>query len=65
MTSGIHYEYVDVQLNRAARTVTLTVTAPESVKAEHHRSRSRSGSELVAAADGPRIRRRDPYASDQ
>jgi benzoyl-CoA-dihydrodiol lyase len=30
--SGIHYEYVDVQFDRAARTVTLTVTAPESVK---------------------------------
>jgi benzoyl-CoA-dihydrodiol lyase len=30
--SGIHYEYVDVQFNRPARTVTLTITAPESVK---------------------------------
>jgi benzoyl-CoA-dihydrodiol lyase len=30
--SGIHYEYVDVRFDRAARTVTLTVTAPESVK---------------------------------
>ena len=30
--SGIHYEYVDVQFDRAARTVTLTVTAPGSVK---------------------------------
>jgi benzoyl-CoA-dihydrodiol lyase len=30
--SGIHYKYVDIQFDRAARTVTLTVTAPESVK---------------------------------
>ena len=30
--AGIHYEYMDVQFDRAARTVTLTVTAPESVK---------------------------------
>lgn len=28
--TGLHYEYVDVQLNREARTVTLTVRAPES-----------------------------------
>ncbi len=28
--SGIHYEFVDAQLNREARTVTLTVRAPES-----------------------------------
>jgi benzoyl-CoA-dihydrodiol lyase len=29
--AGIHYEYVDAQLNRTARTVTLTVRAPGSV----------------------------------
>ena len=29
--AGLHYEYVDVQLNRAARTATITVKAPESV----------------------------------
>jgi benzoyl-CoA-dihydrodiol lyase len=29
--AGIHYEYVDVQCNREARTATLTVRAPESV----------------------------------
>ena len=29
--AGLHYEYVDVQLNRAARTATITVRAPESV----------------------------------
>ncbi len=29
--TGIHYEYVDAQVNRGARTVTLTVRAPESV----------------------------------
>lgn len=28
--SGLHYEYVDVQLNRAARTATIAVRAPES-----------------------------------
>ena len=28
---GLHYEYVDVQLNRAARTATITVSAPDSV----------------------------------
>jgi benzoyl-CoA-dihydrodiol lyase len=28
--SGRHYKYVDAQLNRAARTVTLTVRAPEN-----------------------------------
>src|ERR1700719_1082211 len=28
--SGIHYKYVDIQFDRAARIVTLTVTAPES-----------------------------------
>ena len=29
--AGVHYEYVDAQVNREARTVTLTVRAPESV----------------------------------
>ena len=29
--AGLHYEYVDAQLDRQARTVTLTVRAPESV----------------------------------
>jgi len=29
--TGLHYEYVDAQLNREARTVTLTVRAPKSV----------------------------------
>ena len=29
--AGLHYEYVDVQLNRMARTATITVSAPESV----------------------------------
>src|ERR1700720_3769927 len=29
--AGIHYQYVDAQLNRDARTVTLTVRGPESV----------------------------------
>jgi len=28
---GLHYEFVDVELNRQARTATLTVRAPESV----------------------------------
>ena len=32
--AGLHYEHVDVQLNRQARTVTLTVRAPESVTAD-------------------------------
>ena len=32
--AGLHYEHVDVQLNREARTVTLTVRAPESVTAD-------------------------------
>jgi benzoyl-CoA-dihydrodiol lyase len=30
---GVHYEFVDAQVNREARTVTLTVRAPESVPA--------------------------------
>jgi benzoyl-CoA-dihydrodiol lyase len=29
--AGIHYEFVDAQVNREARTVTLTIRAPESV----------------------------------
>jgi benzoyl-CoA-dihydrodiol lyase len=29
--SGLHYEYVDVQCNRSARTATITVRAPETV----------------------------------
>jgi benzoyl-CoA-dihydrodiol lyase len=29
--AGLHYKYVDAQVNREARTVTLTVRAPESV----------------------------------
>ena len=32
--AGLHYEYVDAQLNREARTVTLTVRAPQSVAVE-------------------------------
>ena len=32
--SGLHYEYVDVQVNHGARTATLTVRAPESVSEE-------------------------------
>ena len=31
--AGVHYEFVDAQVNRDARTVTLTVRAPESVPA--------------------------------
>jgi len=31
--AGLHYEYVDAQLNREARAVTLTIRAPESVPA--------------------------------
>ncbi len=31
--AGLHYEYVDAQVNREARSVTLTVRAPESVPA--------------------------------
>ncbi|HZV86853.1 MAG TPA: 2,3-epoxybenzoyl-CoA dihydrolase [Candidatus Binatus sp.] len=31
--AGVHYEFVDAQVNREARTVTLTVHAPESVPA--------------------------------
>ena len=30
--AGLHYEFVDVQLNRAARTATITVRAPQAVK---------------------------------
>jgi benzoyl-CoA-dihydrodiol lyase len=30
---GLHYEYVDAQLNRESRTVTLTIRAPETVPA--------------------------------
>ena len=29
--AGLHYEFVDVQLNRAVRTATITVSAPDSV----------------------------------
>src|SRR6266700_8210288 len=32
--AGLHYEYVDVQCNREARTATITVRAPESVTEE-------------------------------
>ncbi len=32
--TGLHYEYVDVQWNREARTATLTVRGPESVTEE-------------------------------
>jgi benzoyl-CoA-dihydrodiol lyase len=32
--AGLHYGYVDVQLNREARTATLTVRAPESAPAD-------------------------------
>jgi len=31
--AGVHYEFVDAQVNREARTVTLTVRAPESAPA--------------------------------
>jgi benzoyl-CoA-dihydrodiol lyase len=31
--AGVHYEFVDTQFNREARTVTLTVRAPEAVPA--------------------------------
>jgi benzoyl-CoA-dihydrodiol lyase len=30
--AGIHYEYVDAQVNRSARTVTITVRAPQSTE---------------------------------
>lgn len=32
--AGLHYKYVDAELNREARTVTLTVRAPESSSAD-------------------------------
>jgi benzoyl-CoA-dihydrodiol lyase len=31
--AGLHYEYIDARLNREARTVTLTIRAPEAVPA--------------------------------
>ena len=32
--AGLHYGYVDVQMNRAARTATFTVRAPESMRGD-------------------------------
>jgi len=32
--AGLHYKYVDAQVNREARTVTLTVRAPETTEAD-------------------------------
>jgi benzoyl-CoA-dihydrodiol lyase len=32
--AGLHYEYVDVQFNREARTATLTIRAPQSATAD-------------------------------
>ena len=66
MTSGIHYRYVDVAFDRAARTATITVRAPEQSggstrdsDAASDRRVDRRG-ELVAAADGARAGRRHP-----
>ena len=44
--AGLHYEYVDVQRNRAARTATITVRAPEKVVEQTVEKA------LAAAADG-------------
>lgn len=42
--AGLHYKYVDARLNRSARTVTLTVKAPDSISPE-------SIEEVLAAGD--------------
>ena len=41
--AGLHYEYVNAQVNREARTVTLTVRAPESVQAHTPESAHAAG----------------------
>jgi benzoyl-CoA-dihydrodiol lyase len=52
--AGLHYEYVDAQVNREGRTVTLTIHAPESVP-PYTIERDCSRRELVAIADGSRV----------
>ena len=52
--AGRHYEFVDAQVNREARTVTLTVRAPESAARAYAGERAGGRRSLVAAANGAR-----------
>ena len=52
--NGYHYQYVDVTFDRAARTATLTVRAPEGRAAEDCRRNSCRGRSVVAAGHGAR-----------
>ena len=63
--TGVHYKYVDAQFNRAARTVTLTVKAPDSTPQLSARIRARPRRQLVSAPTRPRTRRRHPPSPHQ
>ena len=63
--NGYHYKYVDVAFDRAARTATLTVRAPEGDQPQDRRCDSRRRRSVVAAGDGARTGRRHPDAARQ
>ena len=50
--AGRHYEFVDAEVNREARTVTLIVRAPETAGALTRGERAWRWRELVATANG-------------
>ncbi len=63
--SGYHYKHVDVAFDRTARTITLTVRAPEGQSADDGRRNSCRRRSVVASGHSSRTRRRHPDASGQ
>ena len=62
---ALRYEHVNVQIDRARRTATLTVKAPAVAATERHRRHRSRRRRLVAARDGATARRRDPAPAHQ
>ena len=62
---GIHYEHVDVRLDRKARLATITVSAPRTAPPADLASIRDARRRVVAARDGARARRRDPAPAHQ
>ena len=62
---GYHYRHVDVAFDRAARTATITVRAPEGLQPQTPEAIHAEGDSMVAVGHGARTRRRHSDAAHQ
>ncbi len=63
--TGIHYGYVDVAIDRKARSATITIAAPRAPLPADLAAILAARRRVVAARDGARARRRDPAPAHQ